>query len=772
MVRKIAIAVALLGVMAGCVGEGAPGVETDAEVPTRVSTDTPQPTEPFLDKDAFSSPEPAIQPTSTPNNLTPGQPPLSTKCSGPVRISFSPNKPRTQANSEWLNQPIAQPEVPIFPKNIDQLAELATWGYGRIDDLLFVSDDQIMVVQTPIALYAYLSGSLKEVWRVESPESISTLSVSSSGDLLAFGTNEGKLHVVDASNGIVMRTWQAHEGAISTISISFDGNFLASGGEDKSIRVWPLEDDQDAFEITCIEEVKDLFYTKQDEKLAIWVWNPEVPDTYIFLEMDTLSYAESRMSAEYTGDIDSKHDIYADGFGFWRISTQERISRFEFDEIDFTDYGPFDTDISFDGSLVIMDIVGPGVGLWRVSDGKLLNTFETNKEEESYYPGKVNAPLVRSGPGPSAIRDVAISRDNRFLYARNGYGVHFLWDIESGELVREFSGVGEITDFSPDNQMLVSLSVDSLDIYNVTTGDRIAEIQEEWQYTNLFFSPGGKRLANGSRLWVVDSGELQYAGYGESILGFSSNGLQFYTISPQWWVRQRSVVNLEMRRQTSLEIPLIEDEWWASSIDYQWYEMGGWKLSSDKKLINGSAYELPVLSWNVDDGSFEFATVPNPDSITAYSPNGDYFVNYGSVSGLSVYDARSDEYTLLYNIPFERDIADDVSVSPDGNLLAVTAGQSVYVFDIETGDQIIVIDVPYDADYFTIRSAIITPDSQLLLVTVYDNVFLFDLEKGELVRRFEGHFGTIYSAAFSPDGKLLAMAAYDGTVRLWGIPND
>jgi WD40 repeat protein len=61
---------------------------------------------------------------------------------------------------------------------------------------------------------------------------------SDEGRLLYYSTSEGHIVVVGVSSGTIQASWKGHEGGAWGLTLSPDGRTLASGGEDRMIRLW------------------------------------------------------------------------------------------------------------------------------------------------------------------------------------------------------------------------------------------------------------------------------------------------------------------------------------------------------------------------------------------------------------------------------------------------------------------------------------------------------------------------------------------------------
>ena len=105
----------------------------------------------------------------------------------------------------------------------------------------------------------------------------------------------------------------------------------------------------------------------------------------------------------------------------------------------------------------------------------------------------------------------------------------------------------------------------------------------------------------------------------------------------------------------------------------------------------------------------------------------------------------------------------DIKFSPDSQLIALSKGSLVVLFDI-SGNQIGKIE----ASSGLIEKINFSPDGTYLITAARDNTAkVWNLENLSEVTSLDGHLSYVMDAKFSPDGNYILTRANGGTVRLW-----
>jgi WD40 repeat protein len=152
----------------------------------------------------------------------------------------------------------------------------------------------------------------------------------------------------------------------------------------------------------------------------------------------------------------------------------------------------------------------PGtVGIWDVGTGVQIDTLSTMRAADT----------------------IVFSSDNQFLGIVNSRGKIELWNLNSKQLVHQWSGRSLLA-ISPDRR-LVAGDVDgsrSIKIWNLSTGEEVLTMEHSRYINDLVFSPDNKILASAS---VVEGNiKLWNTQTGEEMLTLLSNEIFSVAISP------------------------------------------------------------------------------------------------------------------------------------------------------------------------------------------------------------------------------------------------
>ena len=119
---------------------------------------------------------------------------------------------------------------------------------------------------------------------------------------------------------------------------------------------------------------------------------------------------------------------------------------------------------------------------------------------------------------PSYVIAVAFSPDGKTAATGAGDGTTRLWNVESGEMLRQWGHWKDVEDldFSPDGRYVATTAADrTAKLWDTESGEKVFEMSHKATVLPLDFTPDGTRLMTGSmdnmaRLWDLKTGNAQF----------------------------------------------------------------------------------------------------------------------------------------------------------------------------------------------------------------------------------------------------------------------
>ena len=365
--------------------------------------------------------------------------------------------------------------------------------------------------------------------------------VSSSGDEFFTGTNDDAMdrtvRIWDLRTGEITNVLQPPAGYIRTVAISPDSNFVLSGTWTDStggvLTLWNIRTGRERRSfyghtniITGVgfsPDSQTLYSTSWDRTLRVWDVETGIEvkqyegfgDRLLNLSVSADGEYILLPSGNYGGDVISSTNEDSEDTSVWLIDLERRDAIQYYED---SDEWIWTIDISFDDQYVVSGS-GPfnlpgeeyNIRVWNVESGEVIHTIE---EHTSTVEGVAF--------NPDATQFASVSWDGRLI----------LWDMETGEIVRELGGENgahgftiddndaiipnqvHSVDFHPNGEWLVSSGQDgSIILWDIATGEEIRRFQgHESSVSKVEFNPDGTMLASASadatiRLWDVETGE-------------------------------------------------------------------------------------------------------------------------------------------------------------------------------------------------------------------------------------------------------------------------
>lgn len=550
---------------------------------------------------------------------------------------------------------------------------------GAIPNLgALLPHEQADFIQSPPLLWhkTYLTGE--------------STTLSHDGQWVATPEGLNQIAVFNLYDGQRVLTLKGHTAPVRTVAFAPDRRLLASGSEDKSIRLWRIPEGSEVYRIDTNDRVQFMTFSPQGRILAsipggaptVLLWDTQTGRLlHVFQDVPLSVFSQLAFSSD--GNFLACTTLGGD-IEIWNVvsSLRSHVLRGHSDTSTAVAFSPDDTllaSASFDETIRLWNwranqeirIVESGLSraLAFSPDGQLLASGGSAKDNAIKIWNVKNGSLVRTLQGhQGGVRSVTFSPDGQYLISSGMDRTVKVWRVADGSHVRTFQGEAFPTYAMAylSNPKLVAFSGDSAGIQLVQEANgSLSKVlaQDHHGITELTFSSDGAWLAFTQRftlqgdtitLWNAADDEFKgvLRGHDGLVLAitFSADG--------EWLASGGTdgVVNLWRRQDQRLvwsikrHVSPVLDVVFSPRADM---------------LASASATEIKI--WRVTDGqeieSFEGS------NFVAFSPDGMLLATGGSNPFL-VHVWRIVDKALVRVLSSHRNIVEMGIFSPDGTWLA------------------------------------------------------------------------------------------------------
>ena len=459
--------------------------------------------------------------------------------------------------------------------------------------------------------------------------------------------------------------------------------------------------------------------------------------------------------------------------------------------------------------------------IWRLTfspDGRFLATAsgDINSNSVKVWNAENGTEALSLKGHEARVRAIGYSPDGKLIATGSRDGTIRIWNAENGTESKKFDNQmdgkpleSQDLQFTPDGKRLIVANERGANIWDVSTGKRLIEIDEHTPNLAVAVSPDGSRFALGpvnSSIAIYDSGtgkklsEIKQPNSKVNDLAFSPDGKLLASAGSDRTVRffetekEAEVQNLRVHFADAWGVAFSPDGKFiaTSGTDFNTY------LFDSAAIINSSPFGDRT-------GVVTFWSAINADRTIIATDN----IDRRNYSGQMIYDVRMRSVRVYTST----DQTDSGSLSPDGTIIAMgNRDGTISLRRTENGEEIrrfkahecgpetrvCIKSVLFTPDgtrlvsggsdgklmlsdagngrpireIFSFESQVsaasISPDGQKVFAADYDKTAkLFDLETGTIIADLGKQPKLAVSAVFSPDGKTLVTGSGDGVIRFW-----
>ncbi|HOM65627.1 MAG TPA: protein kinase [Ignavibacteriales bacterium] len=567
---------------------------------------------------------------------------------------------------------------------------------------------------------------------------IRSVSFNPDGNLIAYGSNDGKVTIRKTYSGEIVAVLEGHSDWVNSVSFSKDGKYLVSGSWDEKIILW------DAIGYKKINEIAGHWNNINEVKFS--------PDSKLLA----------------SASLDSTIKI-------WDVETLENVLvlRGHKDGITAIDF-------SFDSEFLASASLDGNIRIWDLFSGECLKII-TNAHQES-------------------ITSIAFSPDGKYLASGGKDNLLKIWDVENGEIVKEYKEFEEHISsvmFMPNGYYLFAASWDGkIKVINYKT-DKLFKVLSDHidGVLSIDISKNGRKFASGSLdesiiLWDIQLVEyVKTKGHNDVVrqVIFYPKGEALVSCS------RDSSIKIWEAKTGLLKKSIWEHKGDITSIDIDKnckFLISGaadgtikiFDLDNGKIIRNIIEHTGIVSKLKVFNNNDNFLSVSNDKSIIIRNITpGNTLSNVKTNSAITCVDINLDDTlivignldqtikimdlnkkTIIKTFTGHNKAVSDVKFTSDDKIISCSYDKNIFVWDIRFSDPILKLTAHKD-----IISAIdMHPTKNILVSASWDkSIIIWNLNDGSILDRISNFGDGINSISFDIDGKLLAIGLKDGSVK-------
>ena len=605
--------------------------------------------------------------------------------------------------------------------------------------------------------------------------------------ILATGSEDKTVRIWDLKTGRERTVLTGAQGKITTLALSSDGKLVYAGTGQGNVHVWKAIDGGKVHsfnfksgEITCVAiDAEDHFLAVGFDKASPsrirfghTRRGAEGGLTIVNLSNNKVEkHLKPHPSAAQCVSFDPRGRLLASGARDGKIRVWDPTNGRLIREFKAHKGGVSGVEFSPKGKLVVSGGRDGRVRLWRVNDGQEIQSFE----RKGFYISQVGA----SSAGASD-KTLSVLRPGDLILDVVGQGSLTLKDIGEAAASSDSSSESLWGNSSGDKGVLEQKGIDKVRLLVLRNGKRseVSVTREEIKSVDtkelaridaLAFSPDGRYVAAASKNGAL---QLWETASGDEVLRMSGRGADdasvAFTSTGRLFssVASGPIVKMSKNRERKKWIELGSKLPGLVSAD----------LSPDGKILATGHSDQIVRLWDLDAGRLVRILEGHSAEVqaVAFSPDGQTIASTTYGEEIKLWHVQTGRerwtYTIEGNVRMKTVVftPDGKYVTAPGKLVDVDTGQAEKKLEISTKGR-------RGGRHGPVRGWVCMSPNGWLLSTWYRHAMwripiqLLDIESGRLVNTINRFQGNVLSADFSSDGHYLAYGTSASRLFLYDV---
>ncbi|MFF5213160.1 NB-ARC domain-containing protein [Streptosporangium sp. NPDC000396] len=573
---------------------------------------------------------------------------------------------------------------------------------------------------------------------------VRTIAPSGDGLMAVSGADDRTIRVWRLDDGVERHTLRGHDGSVWSVALTPDGRWAVSGSVDGTVRVWDLREgvqrhvlrghQGSVWSVAVTPDGRRAVSGSADGTVRVWDLREGVQRHVLRghqgAVMSLRLSRDGRMAASGSEDGTVRTWLIEDGTPLLGLDSGERWVQ--------------SATVALTGRHVLFGSDSGTLHVWHLHDG---------------------SPAFSLASGHGAIWALATTPDGKRAAVSSMEGPLTVWDLDTGARQATLHGhsgwVGALA-ATADSRHVVSGGDDAIvRVWDIASGREVAALRGHAGWINAVATAAdGRHIISGSadgalRVWDLEnlatrSGQPSHTGWVTAMAavprgddGLVVSGSDDTTL--RVW-----------RTGTGGEHLVLRDHAGA---------VVGLAVLDGGRVVSASG-DGTLRVWELDGGRNERTWSTGGRAVTAMTVVPGRYAVAGTGDGSAhIWDLRTGD---LHRVLETGEAVQVVRVTPDGKRL-VTGGAegTVAVWDLETGQALHLCRGPGGP----VLSLTVSPDGSAALAGCIDGVLIaWDLHSGEARWEVRAH-ETLLNALvlLGPDGRRAVSGGGDGAIRIWDV---